>query len=415
MEKCFFTKLVTWRDPNLSAAFLTVGNLVVALLLVSGDALSWLLFALVFGVLPLGLAARLSGYDANLRKLPATPLSDASSHSHLSGGVSSAGLIRAGVLLVIAANLIAALGVPLAIGLAGNCVMLLPLAWIKYSPVLLAQLKQLPIEQLLKAAKALARTGTDFIGSFGPMAPAVAGGIAATLAVLIWSYLATSRLMLVTNMKLVGYSVILLVVLLPVSATERAIAAIVPSAATMEKVTETVKFKTIMGRVMDLVLWENYKQSVTAFAVLYGFYFVSSYIGVVLPVALATGSFVAFTLTPTTLKEKAYAEVDKALQQVRQSVEGPLRGLRESLSRSASKEDMSPKSAAAASPVSPRRKNKNRKGSQTLTTEEVKPEPTQPAAEEVASITEAVEKSVSTPQTTAETVRYVDDDSRGYE
>jgi cytoskeletal protein RodZ len=68
------------------------------------------------------------------------------------------------------------------------------------------------------------------------------------------------------------------------------------------------------------VLWENYKNSVTAFAAFYGLYFVSSYIGVVVPVALATGLFVAFTLTPSTLKEKAFAELDKTIQQVRTSV-----------------------------------------------------------------------------------------------
>ena len=93
MDKCFFTKLVTWRDPNLSAAFLTVGNVVVALLLASGDALSWLLFALVFGVLPLGLAARLTGYDQNLRRMPATPLGETVAHSHLCNQMSPAGLI----------------------------------------------------------------------------------------------------------------------------------------------------------------------------------------------------------------------------------------------------------------------------------------------------------------------------------
>lgn len=422
MDKCFFTKLVTWRDPNLSAAFLTVGNVVVALLLASGDALSWLLFALVFGVLPLGLAARLTGYDQNLRRMPATPLGETVAHSHLCNQMSPAGLIRAGVLLVVAANLVSVLGVPLAIGVAGNGVMLLPLAWRMYSPLVINKVKQLPVDQVVGLVKATVQQGTDFVGSFGPMAPAVAGGLAATIAVLIWSYLATSRLMLVANMKLIGYAIILLVALLPVSVTERAAKALIPSEATMARINETVRFKTIVGRATDLVLWDNYKQSITAFAILYGFYFVSSYIGVVFPLALTAGSFVAFTLTPTTLKEKAFAEVDKAFQQVRQSVAVPLQAVTASLSRTVSKEDLSPKAAEAAdvSPKlataggseSPKKKNKNRRGSQTLTAEQVAPAPAKPVESEAASITEAVEKSISEPQPVeASNV----DDSRGYE
>ena len=75
---------MTWKDPNLSAAFLTAGNVAVMLLLLSGDAASWVLFGLVFGVLPLGLVARLSGFDQSVRETLArspTPVGSSSVQS----------------------------------------------------------------------------------------------------------------------------------------------------------------------------------------------------------------------------------------------------------------------------------------------------------------------------------------------
>lgn len=321
---CFFTKLVSWSDHNLSAAFLTAGNFIVLLLLLSRDAISWFLFGLVFGVLPLGLAARLAGMDKNVR-MSLSPKSSGSNtpsyyESHIVSQLTTVGLIRLGVYLVILATVIGWLGIPGALLVLGNAAMLLPLAYMKYSPLVVQQVKAVHLDKLAGLVKQSIQTGFETIADFGPMAPAVSGGIVAFLAVIIASYLATSQALLVTNMSLLGYGIIITFAVVPPSVVEKLVSSVIPSPAVVEKISDRVHLSSAIRRITDLVLWENYKNSVTAFAAFYGLYFVSSYIGVVVPVALATGLFVAFTLTPSTLKEKAFAELDKTIKQVRTSV-----------------------------------------------------------------------------------------------
>jgi hypothetical protein len=316
-----------WKDPNLSAAFLTTGNLVVLLLVLSGNALSWVLFALVFGVLPLGLAARLTGADKSFRESLTSssgPSSGSSTPSyyetHVLSQLTTVGLIRLGVYLVILANIVGFWGIPASLLLIGNAAMLLPLGYMRYQPIVMQQIKIVRLDKVAGLIKGSLESLFNTIAAFGPMAPAVFGGLLAFIGVIISSYVATSTALLVGNMRLAGYAIILTFAVVPPSLVEKTVTAFVPSPAVVEKIIDRVQLNAAVRRVSDLILWENYKNSVLAFASLYGFYFVSKFIGVIVPVALGTGLFVAFTLTPSTLKEKAFAEIDKTIQQVRESV-----------------------------------------------------------------------------------------------
>ena len=361
---CFFTKLVTWKDPNLSAAFLTAGNLVVLLLLLSGNAISWALFGIVFGVLPLGLVARLTGSEKNVRRsLSPRPSSTDGTTSgpsyyetHIVSQLTPVGLIRLGVYLVLASRLIEVVGIAGSILLVGNALMLLPLGYIKYSPIVAAQIRMIHLDKLLSLVRDILGTVVETIASFGPIAPAVAGGLLAFLLVVISSYLATSTALLVANLSLAGYAIIVVFSVVPLSMIEKAVGAIIPSPAIIERLTERVQLSTATKRVTDLVLWDNYKNSVIAFASMYGFYFVSKFIGVMIPVALGIGLFVAFTLTPTTLKEKAFAEIDKTIGRVRESVVAPIANIVKSPREGKASPPASPKNKrAAAKPDSPTR------------------------------------------------------------
>lgn len=383
MANCFFTKLVTWKDPNLSAAFLTAGNLGVLLLLLTGNALSWALFALVFGVLPLGLIARLTGADLNVRKsLSRRPSTDEGSvpsyyETHVVSQLTPVGLIRLGVYLVLASRLIELVGIAGALLLVGNVAMLLPLAYIKYSPIIAAQIRLIHLDKLLELVRSTIGSFVETIASFGPMAPAVAGGLLTFLSAIIASYLATSSALLVANLRLTGYIVILVFSIVPIALIEKSVSAIIPSASVVDKITERVQLSTATKRVTDLVLWENYKNSVIAFASVYGFYYVSKYIGVMIPAALAMGLFVAYTLTPSTLKEKAFAEIDKTIGKVRESVVGPISNLVKT------PPPQSPKSPKHHSPpASPKSGKKSPKKSQPQSPRAAKPDsPTSAAVE----------------------------------
>jgi hypothetical protein len=385
MTNCFFTKLVTWKDPNLSAAFLTAGNVAVILLVLSGDAASWVLFGLVFGVLPLGLVARLSGFDRTVRDTLArspTPVgspSDQSSYfeSHILSQLTSIGLIRLGVYFVVLARLFDVLGVAGTIWIVGNTAMLIPLALTRYGAIVVKEVRnRIQIEKTLIIVKSTARSVSATIGSFGPMAPAVSGGLVSFLAVIIASYLATSSTLLVANMTLIGYCLILLFSILPLSVVEKTLASLVPSSETIQTVSERVKLSLVSNRALDLVLWDNYKNSVVAFSCLYVFYFISKYVGVVVPVALGTGLFAAFTLTPTILKEKAYAEIDKTMNKVRESVVAPIQSVIRTPPRESKSPDLSPRSA----PSSPRKSQSPKKSSNTPRSPMLSPKAAVPAS-----------------------------------
>jgi hypothetical protein len=358
MTNCFFANLVTWKDPNLSAAFLTAGNLGVLILLLSGDAASWVLFALVFGVLPIGLIARLTGLDQQVRsyltRAPADQDKSTPSYyeSHIVSQLTSIGLIRVGVYFVILARLFDMVGVAGTIWVVGNTVMLVPMLLWRFGPVAVEELQsRVNIGGLSKMVSSSVHSGLDTIASFGPMAPAVSGGILAFLAVIIASYLATSSTLLVANMTLIGYGLILTFALLPLSVVERSVTALVPSASAIETMSDRVQLTSVCKRITDLVMWNNYKNSVIAFASLYVFYFISKFVGVVIPLALGTGCFAAFTLTPTTLKEKALAELDKTIQQVRTSVVGPIQSVIGTPPKASTPAEAAAPSSPASSPL----------------------------------------------------------------
>lgn len=325
MKECFYSKLITWKDPNLSAAFLTGGNVLVFLLLVSGNALAaWIQFVVVFGLIPLGFVARLAGFDKQLSELarPGTPHEKARSYyeSHFHSQLTGFGILKIGVYLIVSAKLVSKLGIPLMIGLVGNACMLTPLLWEKHGLTLMTSFQKLPVNKVVKWIETASNSGIDAIAAFGPMAPAITGGVMVFFAVIIASKLAASTALLVANMKFIGYLMVLTCAFAPAEIIEKTVLSISPSPATVERFSKAAHADEWIKRATELVLWENYQASLSAFLFLYLFYYISSFVGIALPIALGAAAFVSFTLTPSVLKEKALAEVDKMVKQVKEGV-----------------------------------------------------------------------------------------------
>ena len=349
MSNCFFTNLITWRDPNLSAAFLTVGNAVVLLLLLSGDALSWLQFLIVYGVLPLGLVARLTGMDRMIRFSNSASAAKARNYYevHVYSQIQGLGLIRCGVFMILVAELVSYVGVPLMIGIVGNALMLIPLLWEQYGQIVIAQAKQIPVKQAIDSAKDVYTLGFNTIESFGPLAPSAVGGLVAFITVVVSAQVFTADCLLTWGLRTSGYIMVGLFSLLPASISERIIAVVVPHPERVETATKSMNVNDWTSMVKDVVLWENYPQSITAFICLYTFYFISSYTGVGSLLGLCAGVAVAYHLAPTVYKEKAAAEVNKVVKQVKARIPTPPRSVSVPV---APAKPVSPK----ATPVSPK-------------------------------------------------------------
>lgn len=325
MKECFYTRLVEWKDPNLSAAFLTGGNALVLLLLVSGNALAWVQFFIVFCLIPLGFAARLAGLDKHLAELvrPGSPHEQARSYyeSHIYAHITAFGLLRLGVYLLVGSQLIARLGIPLMVGLVGNLVMISPLVYNKYAHRVLVSIRVPRVDVIAAWSKSVFTATADSIAAFGPMAPAIAGGLIVFILVIVLGHVASSTSILVANMKLAGYLAVMVCAFSPVDLIERFVRTITPTPATIEQYSQAVHADEWIRRVTELILWENYRASLLAFVSLYCFYYISWYVGVALPIALGCSGFVAFALTPGAIKEKALAEMSKVVNQVKANVE----------------------------------------------------------------------------------------------
>ena len=316
--ECFFTKLITWKDPSLSAAFLTVGNAFVLLMLLSGDALSWLQFLVVYAVLPLGLVARLTGFDQSIRLTSSSSAKVRTYYeSHCFSQLQGIGLVRLGVYLVVVAQLVAMFGVPLMVGIVGNTVMLVPLIWSQFGPLMMSQAKNIPIEAIAGQAKSAYVSGLDFVASFGPLAASALGGVSTFLAVILLGHMLSSEFVLVFTLRLVGYGLVLVFALAPAGIADKAVAAVVPSPERVESSTRSIKVADYSSQIRNIVLWENYGHSITGFVAVYCFYFVSSFTGVTFLLALGAGVFVCFYLAPTVYKEKVAGELDRMIALVK--------------------------------------------------------------------------------------------------
>ena len=316
-SNCFFTKLITWKDPNLSAAFLTVGNAVVLLVLLAGDALSWLQFFIVYGVLPLGLVARLTGLDRSVQfSESSSAMARSYYEAHFYANLKGLGLVRLGVYLLILAQLIAVFGVPLMVGIVGNAVMLVPLLWAQFGSVVVSTVKQIPIESVVSVGKQVYAVGIDTVAGLGPLAPAAVAGAGTFFGILLGSQLLTADYMVVLAMRLVGYGIVVLFALLPVASVEKIVAQIVPSPARVESISRSFKVTEWAVAVKDVVLWENYPHSITAFVALYTIYFVSSFTGVGFLVAVGAGFVAAFHQAPMVYKEKVAGKLDQVVKNV---------------------------------------------------------------------------------------------------
>jgi hypothetical protein len=324
---CFFTNLITWKDPSLSAAFLTVGNAIVLLLLLSGDALSWLQFVIVYGVLPLGLVARLTGLDRSVRFSNAASAAKARNYYevHVYSQIQGLGLIRCGVFMILIGELVSYVGLPLMVGIVGNSVMLIPLVWEQYGRVAMDQARQIPLKKAADSVRDIYTVGFNTVESLGPLAPSAVGGLMVFMGFVVCAQLFSADSLLTWGLKTCGYIMVGLFALLPASISDKIIAVVVPHPEHVETATKSMNMNDWTSVVKDIVLWENYPQSITAFIVLYSFYFISSYTGASSLLALCAAVGVAFHLAPTVYKEKAVAEANKLIKEVKARIPTPPR------------------------------------------------------------------------------------------
>lgn len=297
MTNCCFTKLVTWKDPNLSAAVLTIGNAIVLLGLFATDPLAWAQFALVWGVLPLGLVVRVAGLEKYFGTRSIVAVSqNVLHHVELS---SSASLIKAAIYLLILSRFVDLVGFALALGIIGNALMIAPLVWELYAKSMVDHVSAFSLSPVKRTVK----EGYEKIASLGTFAPAIFGGLNTFIFILFVSNLCSSLLGYL--LSIAGYSLLLC------GAFDINIE--FESKMTFLKKFETSEYFEITRKI---ILWDNYPKSIATFVALYAFYFVAAFTGTGLLVAAIAGSAVAMHLVPSVLKEKASIEIQKRVETI---------------------------------------------------------------------------------------------------
>ena len=294
---CFFKDLTSWKDPSLSAAFLTAGNLVVLVSMFAADPFAWVQFFIVYGLLPLGLVARLGGLDK-----PILSACTRNSHVHL-GGCDALNLMKIGIYCMFASRIVDWIGLPLLVGLVGNCVLLGPIVCKEFPARRLRSWveegRYLGIEKI--------HQGIEFIYNLHVLAASVFGGVFACVCVFVLSVLIDS--LIVNALAVIGYLLILCFGLFP-QIGGWLVAQLQPRISTVD-----------MSLVWDVILWENYSVSISVFVCMYAFYLVSSFVGAWTLVAVLTGSGVAVWLMPMAVKEKWALLLDRQVLRVRKFVQ----------------------------------------------------------------------------------------------
>ena len=240
-------------------------------------------------------------------------------YSHLCSGLKTSNLfwIKVAFYLVLVAKLIQLFGVPMMVGISGNSLMVAPLVWTHYGRSLTAHLRSIPVHHLQKLAVDSYHQSVEIVASFGALAPSAAGGFGAFIAVMLLSNLLSIDSILVTTLLVVGYSLIVCFALLPEDSIEYVVGRAVPSAETVSRISSTFQLGQCAQFAKNIVLWDNYQNSISAFIVLYTVYFVSSFTGLGFLLAVVAGSAVAVHLAPAAMKEKAGLEIQKQIATLR--------------------------------------------------------------------------------------------------
>jgi len=306
--KCVFKKICSWEDANVSAAVLTAGNLFV-LFLLNENPIAWIQFGIIFGLLPLGLAARVFGFDTQLRNR-LSGLSGGMFMSHGKGKdvKDSSDLIRVSVAMIVSSRMISQFGLPLTIGIVGNTVMLVPLIW---SYVDMDQLKMV----MTNGRKQLEDTGKslgDMMHGIHEMMVPIVGGLM-TFIVIVGVGKAVDTIF-VTMLGLVGYGLLFAIAAVPETVMSgRLVSGMGKSSMTIVYGPEMKRFGSIVN---SIVFWESFTRSVAAFLGLYGVYVVSSFTGLAFVVGSLGGLTVTFATSPSIVREKLEAKLTFLVTQV---------------------------------------------------------------------------------------------------
>ena len=300
LTKCVFKKICSWEDANVSAAVLTAGNLFV-LFLLNENPIAWIQFCLIFGLLPLGLAARVFGFDSQIRER----VSGISGSMFVSHGtrnkITASEVIRMSVGMICAARMISVFGFPLTLGIVGNLVMLVPLVW---SYVDTEQITATS-ETVKKSAQESTKMLVDILHGVHEMLMPVIAGLLTFITIVGIGKVSDS--IFVALLSLVGYTFLLGIAIAPETVTSGRIVSLIGSSP-MTKVYEPT-LRKVGYMVTSLVFWESFTHSVAAFLGLYAVYVISAFTGLAFVVALVGGLTVTFAASPSVVREKFEAEL----------------------------------------------------------------------------------------------------------
>jgi hypothetical protein len=317
MSTCFFKRLINWEDPNLSASFLTVGNLAVLFLTFSSDVSSWLLFLVIWGVFPLGLVARLGGFENQVTVRPAEDALANHYKEHVFGSVRNTHkLLVGGVYLIIVSELMAMFGIVGMIGIVGNAVLLGPLLWKKIKPHLNEVKRSVSVSKIRDSVGGKVGEVETKLVEVHPMA--LPGAVALVVFTLFYTVgeFVTSKSFVVGSLALVGYLVVIACVLVPEEGLQYFRRHLVPAPEKIDKTFHAVEANKWFNQIKAIVLWENYPKSIVAFVTLYTIYFGASFTGIIFVGAVAAASAAAYSNTPDSVKEKVNTKAGELKTQI---------------------------------------------------------------------------------------------------
>lgn len=309
-SKCVFKKICGWEDANVSAAVLTAGNLMV-LFLLNENPVAWLQFAIVFGLLPLGLAARVFGFDSTLRGKMSS-LGIFAGHGKTREETKSADFIRIAIGLIVAARMISAFGLPLTIGIIGNLAMLVPLVW---SYIDMKQVKT-TLENFKNEVGKVVELVAEKAHQVDAMLVPILVGLAFFMLIIGFGKIVDT--LFVALLGFAGYGILLAVAVAPESLTSGHLGSRL-EAASWTKMYEK-EFNKVVTVVNSVVFWESFTRSVAAFLGLYGVYVVSSFTGLAFVVACLGGLTMTFSLSPEIVREKLEARLNALVSSVEAKV-----------------------------------------------------------------------------------------------
>jgi hypothetical protein len=317
---CWGKRLMKWEDPNTSAAVLTIGNILM-LLLLNDDPIAWLQFMIVFGVLPIGLVARVSGMDTRIREqLKFGNIAKyVSNHTAVGGrespvpGDSPADkgnfLIRFAVYMVIISEMVCVFGLILTIGVIGNACMLIPLIW---KTLMADYVKRIPLDHF--QGRYIWKIFVEKLYSIDPLAVPMVAGLTVFIATIIAGRIAES--VVIVALRVMGYILVVLFALVPIETIERVAGDMIGKISSNMIIIRDVTDQ-VTGWIEGIIFWDNYTVSLTALGFLYVTYLVSAFTGLTFVVGAVSGVATVHILLPGPVKEKVQGNVAHVLSQVK--------------------------------------------------------------------------------------------------